>query len=531
MIFGSKKIKQAIFFGAIFSSAQSVGAYVGEGVLIDNKYGNWAGDGGKRTNLIDYDEDGREDILIGPDSSGNWRALKNNASGYVDQGVIISGLYGNWHRSGGRIRVIDYNADGEDDILIGPDSGGRWYGIKSNGNSFSNDGIVINGLYGNWDGAEDRIKVIDYDADGKKDIMIGPDSSGRWYFVRNQGGSFSNSGMVISGKYGNWHNAGSRIRVMDYTYDGRDDIVIGPDRNGMWYGLRNQFGSFVDEGEIISSTYGNWDGAANRIKVTDYNSDGADDIVLGPDSSGAWYVLQSSSNVFMDLGIVASGEYGNWHGAGGRIFITDYDADGREDVILGPDNSGDWHGLNTLGSPPPSTPPVVDDIVDPDLRRCIDDNKALYNVVEDSQLTQLYCVGNGSPSGPYWISDLSGIGQLSSLERFAFGGNDVSDLSPVGNLLSLQWLNTVSYAFTNNLNDSDFSSISHLSNLQHIILGSNAPNMLLTGSAFASGFTSLEEVSIHTLGPVECSLLATLNSMSNRPLLSGDNPFTCVNPL
>lgn len=216
--------------------------------------------------------------------------LNSSISGIIDIGAVIKNAYGNWDGAGDRIRIIDYNADGRDDILIGPAGDGKWYALKNNGNSFSDVGAVISGAYGNWGSAGSRIKVIDYNTDGRDDIMLGPDGYGNWYALKNTTGSFSNMGSVISNAYGNWGGAGDRIRVTDYDADGRDDIMLGPDANGYWYGLNNTGYNFVDRGVAICGEYGNWNGS--RTKVIDNNTDGKNDILLGPDSNGSWYILQ-----------------------------------------------------------------------------------------------------------------------------------------------------------------------------------------------------------------------------------------------
>ncbi len=520
-------LKTAATLGIALAVSQTSSAYFDEGVIIDNEYGNWGAHGGTRIKVIDYNVDGKEDIVLGPDGSGKWYFLRNDGGSFTDVGALITGLYSNWGSAGDRIRVIDYNADGKQDLLIGPDAYGKWYGLKNNGGTFSNQGAVISGQYGNWGASgASRIKVIDYNNDGLDDILLGPDANGKWYFLRNNGGSFTNVGALITGLYSNWGGAGNRIRVMDYDGDGKEDILIGPDAYGKWYGLKNDGGSFSDQGAVITGLYGSWGAyGASRIKVTDYNGDGLDDILLGPDGSGKWYVLRNNSGTFVDLGAIVTGKYANWGGAGERIRIMDYDADGAEDVLIGPDGYGDWYGLNTIGTNP-VIPPIPDNISDPELRRCIDQNKQREGVVNDYELTELNCVGNGTSSGPYWIYSLSGIRQLTSLERLAIGGNSISDLSPVANLSNLNWLHLVAPStYSNTFDNNDIISISGLSQLEFLAIGMKSDD-IITSPAFSSGFTNLDKVDIYTPNDnyVSCTLIYTLES---RGITVGGNYAVC----
>lgn len=327
------------------------GAVSAEEKVISNKYGSWD-TAGTRVKSIDYNSDGLDDLMLGPDRYGRWFFLQNSGTGFYDVGARITNKYGAWETAGDRVRVMDYDSDGSDDIVLGPDAHGKWYALRNNGGSFVDKGAIISGLYGTWERAANRIRTIDVNGDGRQDIVLGPDRSGNWYFLKNNGGTFSNMGSIIRGKYGSWETAGDRIRVIDYNADGLEDLMLGPDANGKWYGLRNDGGTFTDVGAVISGKYQEWQSAGSRIKVVDADGDGKQDLVLGPDSTGRWYLLRNTGGKFTDVGAVARGVLANWEKAGDRIRPIDFNGDGSGDLILGPDASGNWFGLDLDNLPP-----------------------------------------------------------------------------------------------------------------------------------------------------------------------------------
>jgi hypothetical protein len=136
---------------------------------------------------------------------------------------------------------------------------------------------------------------MDVNGDGLQDIVIGPDAAGKWYVMRNTGTSFVDAGAWITGAYAGWATASPRVRSMDVNGDGLQDIVIGPDGNGAWFVMRSTGTSFVDAGAWITGAYAGWASATDRIRTMDVNGDGLQDIVIGPDAAGKWYVLRPGS--------------------------------------------------------------------------------------------------------------------------------------------------------------------------------------------------------------------------------------------
>jgi RHS repeat-associated protein len=327
------------------------------GAWICGAYANWQG-GGPRIHAIDVNGDGMSDIEIGPDSSGNWYVMLSTGTSFVDKGAWVTGAYGQFgdNSDAGRIRPMDVNGDGKMDIVIGPDSPGNWYVLLSTGTSFLNEGAWVT-AYGNWDGSADRTYTVDVNGDGRSDIILGPDASGCWYVLTSTGTSFTNNGAWICGAYSQFQSGPARIRTIDVNGDGKTDVSIGPDANGDWAVLLSAGNSFVNAGYWAVGAYGNWgsDSDSPRINNVDYNGDGRMDYVIGPDANGCWYGLRSTGQSWANDGALLCGTDSQWQGSTARIRAVDLQGVGKSQILMGPDSSGYWY----MVSPPTTAPDLM----------------------------------------------------------------------------------------------------------------------------------------------------------------------------
>jgi hypothetical protein len=316
--------------------------FVDDGAWVSGAYGNW-NDDENRIWPMDVNGDGLMDIVLGPSSAGEWFALRSTGTSFVNDGARISGAYGDWKDDASRIRPMDVNGDGLMDIVLGPNSAGEWFVLRATATGFVNDGTWVSGAFGGWKDDASRIRSMDVNGDGLMDIVLGPDSEGKWFVLRSTGSSFKkNLASWITDAYGNWKNNVDRIWPMDVNGDGLTDIVLGPNSAGEWFVLRSTGRSFVDGGTWISGAYGGWKDKANRIRPFDINGDGLMDIVIGPSSAGEWFALRSTGTSFIDDGTWASGAYGNWKDEAKRIRPMDANGDGLMDIVIGPSSAGEW---------------------------------------------------------------------------------------------------------------------------------------------------------------------------------------------
>jgi RHS repeat-associated protein len=318
--------------------------FVNQGAWISGKYAAWYAAMDRVWNA-DVNGDGKADVVIGPDAYGKWYVMLSTGSGFVDQGPWISGVYAAWATASNRIRIADVNGDGMADVVIGPDAYGKWYVMLSTGSGFVDQGAWISGVYSAWYAAMDRVRNTDVNGDGRADVVLGPDATGNWNVMISTGHSFVDKGAWIRGIYATWATAANRIRNADVNGDGKADVVLGPDANGNWNVMLSTGNGFIDQGAWINRAYSTWSEAADRIRNVDVNGDGKSDIMMGPDAYGKWYVMLSTGYSFIDRGTWISGAYAGWANATDRIRNADVNGDGKEDVVLGPDANGNWYVL------------------------------------------------------------------------------------------------------------------------------------------------------------------------------------------
>jgi RHS repeat-associated protein len=315
----------------------------------------------------DVNGDGKQDIIVGTqDLSGNWSVMLSTGTGFADPIPWWSSpspnIYYDYLSHSPRIRLFDVDGDGMTDVLLGPSADGSLYLLRSTGTAFEDRGAWIRSALTGWDSddVQNRVRVMDVNGDGLLDLVLGPDANGTWWVLINRGAT----GFVYGGPwitaYAAWSQGGSplRIRAMDVNGDGKTDIVLGPDGAGKWYVLLSTGASFVDAGAWITGAYASWadDAHAAQIRAIDVNGDGMMDLVIGPESgTGNWYVLQSTGSGFVDKGIWLSGIGAAQYSTPGIIRPMDVNGDGRVDIVIGPDASGNWPAALGL-SPFPDFP-------------------------------------------------------------------------------------------------------------------------------------------------------------------------------
>ncbi len=193
--------------------------------------------------------------------------------------------------------VINYNNDGKKDLLVGDKFGYVYYfeNIGTDEVPILQKGARIQGGSDLDVGNMANPVVIDYNKDGKKDLIIG-DEYGYIRLYLNSGSDdkpiFSTGTKLLLGTGNTEINVGynSTPSFVDWNKNGKRDLVVG-DRDGyLWLFLNygNDENPQYDNGTKLTTPYVS--GNASCF-IVDWNNDSKFDLILG-DRNGSVYLYQ-----------------------------------------------------------------------------------------------------------------------------------------------------------------------------------------------------------------------------------------------
>jgi hypothetical protein len=324
--------------GAWFVMAGGPTGFHDLGQWVTGAHAGFATDSTAQSHIMvgDFNGDGKQDILV-PDPGlninnfpNNWYVERSEGDHFVEALWLSNSAYLNtWWGHPGRIHPVDVDGVGRTDVLLGPDSNGNWFLLYSQGSLFVERGIVaatgfseppLNAFPFATD-SDAPVYYADVTGDGKTDIILGPDSNGTWYVMVNTSVastatpptpilSFAPPVVWATNKYTGADPA--RVAAVDINGDGKADLLMGPDGNGNWSMLTSTGASFVDMGIVLTGAYGGTD--ANRVRAVDLNYDGYTDILIGPSSSGQFFWVQNIGSRLVDQGAWMTYGGVNWDG-------------------------------------------------------------------------------------------------------------------------------------------------------------------------------------------------------------------------
>jgi hypothetical protein len=183
--------------------------------------------------------------------------------------------------------------------------------------------------------------IVDWNNDGKKDLLLGTYYPSYIYLFLNTGSDsspvfgsgnkleFADNGMSI--------NFGSSIFVVDWDNDGKKDVLVA--QQGFVYLLKNvgtntypQFTS-TEVSPILQ--------AGTNIFVVDWNNDGKKDLIVGHDgwNNHAYIDLYinigtDSSPAFADPTQIVADQAPICRSYGSAPFVVDWNYDGKKDLVV-----------------------------------------------------------------------------------------------------------------------------------------------------------------------------------------------------
>ena len=198
--------------------------------------------------------------------------------------------------------MCDWNEDGQPDILVGDRNGYTMLYVEEARGLTLLDTVRASGTKIDV-GNNSNPDVVDWDEDGKKDLIIGSESgTGTVRLYLNQGTNanpvFTTFSYIYCGGSPIYHYR-TNPRIFDLDGDGKKDLTLG-DQYTYIYFYRNvgtNASPVFTTRDTLRTTLGAYISGyqANRPFLTDYNGDGAVDI-LTSDYYGYITYYQNASN-------------------------------------------------------------------------------------------------------------------------------------------------------------------------------------------------------------------------------------------
>ena len=308
---------------------------------------------------LDYNNDGIMDILC---YSPGYNTVCLN--GGLNDGTFYNvftnsnGLSGyDFANINDQVIAFDYNGDKYDDLMCYRPKTGIVYIFRSNGDAtftLVNSSRVGVGGY-DFASIYDKVIALDYDGDGKDDLMCYRPGSGIVYIMKSNGnGSFT---PVNTSRYGiagfDFTSTLDKAISFDYNGDGYDDILMyRPGYKFVYIAKSNGNGSFTNV-YASSNGIGGYDFSNKNDLVISLNYDGdqySDLLCYRPGSSFA-YLLKSNGNASFALAMQTNNGIVDYDlsNTNDKIISMDYNNDKRSDLILYRPGTGTAYSASSSG--------------------------------------------------------------------------------------------------------------------------------------------------------------------------------------
>ena len=265
----------------------------------------------------DIDKDGDIDVIVGSKNDKNVHLFVNDGNNlFHTKQLLYTTNYGV-----SKLRVVDLDNNGFLDIVSGNEAGGISWIRNIDGKNFSDKMYLA---WGSGDGFE--FDFIDINNDNFLDVFLFSNYDDNISYRLNENGiSFSSNSIIV----GNQVNDMLNMKVLDFDKDGKKDIVATTSHSG-------KIGWFQQKSNKTFSNFKEISNDVNKIKhfiIEDLNNNGNLEIITSnyysSDQKISKFEIDSSSKEYEKTFIQI-----NLYGP--RVTkIADVDNDGVNDVISG----------------------------------------------------------------------------------------------------------------------------------------------------------------------------------------------------
>lgn len=282
--------------------------------------------------FADYDQDGDLDLLVGSNSASAASKLYSNDGDGTFTDVTSSAL-GTVQMSLGGVAWVDYDKDGDLDIVMAGGSSSTATRLLQNNNGVFTDVATAAGI-ANTASAIKSVTAIDYDGDGQVDLHFTVQAGADKLYKNNGDGTFTEVA-AAAGIAGNATAQDQQALWGDFDRDGDLDLFVATNNansafaNSRLY-FNNGDGTFAD---VTTEKLGDVSMTLLDAVAGDYDGDGDLDLFLAGNVAGNRLLQNDGTGTFTDVA-TAAGVLGNSAGRAYASEFVDLNGDNRLDLVV-----------------------------------------------------------------------------------------------------------------------------------------------------------------------------------------------------
>lgn len=275
----------------------------------------------------DFDGDGDFEVVTG--STNDTHVAFLGGDGQLDLEFTLdvgAAIY--------QLKSADLDADGLEDLIVGVAGGVQLLRNTSSPGAYSFELLAASPVTLGSGSYPFGIEVVDYDADGRLDLVVCDYVGGGMHLVPGTETPFAFGAEVVV------NVGGGPVEVVaaDFTGDGLEDFAVSRTNQSDIAILRNDGG-----GQFVESLALPVGVSPNYLVTADFNRDGRADLVVSNATSGTVSVLFGGQSGFTGSDYAAGS-------APTALLAEDLTGDGIDDILVASLQSGDFRVLVGDGS-------------------------------------------------------------------------------------------------------------------------------------------------------------------------------------